>query len=238
MKPFRHRQLVLLPCAAITMALVAGCGAAHLTLVPHASAHPTAEPGASGRHTPTHSSSKKASEKAKPGTEASGHVSSTATTKSPTNPLAGTYHPVKRPGKVAAERIPATRATFTSPVRYRDGLKITITKIAHGVESGRAPGDFYGRHDTLVTLRLTNGTPKTINLEQVIVQMAYGSPARLAPPVYDDSKTLDFAAPAKPGRSTTAVYAFAVPIAQRQAVTMWVDFDGLHAVAKFVGSVK
>lgn len=241
MKPSRLRQILLVSCTAVAMAFVAGCDASPPSSAPHSSARSTpADPGASSRHAPAPSATSTSSpgKKASPGKSPSGHVSSTGTKEAPIDPLAGTYHPVTRPGKVAAKRISATRGTFTSPVRYRDGLRLAVTKVEEGVESGHGPGDFFGRHDTLVTLRLTNKTHKAINLEQVVVQMTYGSPARVASPVYGDNKTVDFAAAVEPGHSATAVYAFAVPVSQRDAVTMRVDFDGLHAVAKFVGSVK
>lgn len=235
MKPSKLRRTVPWTCTAIAIAVTTACGTSNLPSAPHSTAHsPAPHASPSSHQTASGSSTKKAS----PDPNERGHVSSTATTKTAANPRAGTYHPVKRPGQVVAKRISGRHGTFVSPVRYRDGLSLAVTKIAQGVESGHAPGDFYGRHDTLLTIRLTNGTHKAINLEQVVVQMTYGSPARVAPPVYDDSKTRDFAAIVRPGHSAKAVYAFAVPTKQRGAVTMRVDFDGLHTVAKFAGSVK
>lgn len=112
-----------------------------------------------------------------------------------------------------------------------------MTEETNGVESGRGIGAFPGRAYSEVALQLTNGTMRPINLEHVVVQMAYGRPTRSAQPVYDIRGTHDFGSVVKPGASVTGVYAYAIPKASRGHLTMHVDFDGIHAVATFAGSV-
>ena len=95
-----------------------------------------------------------------------------------------------------------------------------------------------GREYVRFTVKLTNSSAKPINLNQVVVTTTYGASSQLAAPVYTEGAgTYDFSGSVKPGASTTAIYAFAVPTKQLGRVTMVVDFDGLHTSATYRGAV-
>jgi hypothetical protein len=155
----------------------------------------------------------------------------------PADALVGKYTPVRRNGKVAAPTISAPPAPFTRSVRYVDGTTLQVTSIKQGKVSGKGPGVFPGQPTTTFGLRLTNGSKKAINLNQVVVTATYGNPRRVSSPVYDGSSH-DFGGIAAPGASVNATYAFSIPTAYLGGVVMYVDFDGVHVSATFAGSAR
>jgi hypothetical protein len=155
----------------------------------------------------------------------------------PADALSGKYVPVKRNGKTPDPSISAPPAAFTKAVRYVDGTTLTVTSIHQGTVSGQGPGVFPGQPITTFGLRLTNGTTKAINLNQVVVTATYGNPKRVASPVYSASSH-DFTGTAAPGAFVNATYAFSIPTASLGAVVMLVDFDGMHASGTFEGSAR
>lgn len=145
---------------------------------------------------------------------------------------------VKRVGQPDTPSVSAPVARFNAPVTYSDGVTLTITKAVKGIEKGHGPGVMAGREYVRFTVKLTNGSAKAVNLNQVVVTTTYGASRQLAAPVYTESAgTYDFTGTVKPGASTTAIYAFAVPTKQLNRVTMVVDFDGLHTSATYSGAV-
>ena len=74
------------------------------------------------------------------------------------------------------------------------------------------------------------------DLNQVVVSAQYGAKPRIASPVYIASLARDFGGVLRPGASVSATYAFAVPPQFTRHLVATVDFDGLHAPARF-GSV-
>lgn len=170
-------------------------------------------------------------------TKASSPSLAAGTASRPANPLAGKYVPVMRNGKRPKPTISAKAAPFNKTVRYSDGLTLQIKKIIQGAETQYGRGAFHGSPTTQLAVTMTNNTKKTVNIEQVIVQMVYGSPSRVAPPV-DDNAASDFSGMLVPGHSQTATYIFSVPTSQLGNVTMTVDLDSVHVAATFLGSVK
>jgi len=84
---------------------------------------------------------------------------------------------------------------------------------------------------------LTNGSSHTIDLNQVVVTAMYGTPARIASPVYTAASVRDFAGTVQTGQSASAEYAFAIPAKQGRKVVVMVDLDGAHAAAEFHGAI-
>ncbi|TWE11815.1 hypothetical protein [Rudaeicoccus suwonensis] len=168
---------------------------------------------------------------------ASAYPSSSGTASAPSSPLAGAAKPVVRDGKTPHPTITAATASFDTSVTYPTGVVLTITSIKQAKETGQGPGVFANAPITEVTVKFTNGSKSTINLEQVVVQMTYGSPARIASPVYNTS-AVDFSGSVRPGASQTATYVFSIPSAGLKHNTMTVDFDGTYAAADFTGSVQ
>jgi hypothetical protein len=147
---------------------------------------------------------------------------------------------VTRNGKPPDPAIKAGSGGFSkaAPVKYPDGVRLVVDRVNHGAEQGQGPGAFSGRPYTAFTLTLHNGSPRTIDLTQVVVTATYGSPARLASPVYEDASARDFSVRVQPNGSASAMYAFAIPPKQLGKVGITVDFDNMHVAAKFGGAPK
>ena len=154
------------------------------------------------------------------------------------DPLApSTNQRVARGEALPAAAVAATEGGFSpaKPVVYPDGISLTVVRYGHAVEHGNGPGVFNGRPYTVVTLSLSNGSARPLTLDQVVVSATYGSPARVAPVVYEDSTVRDFSGSVRSGDSSSASYAFAIPAQQRATVILTVDFDGAHLPGRFTG---
>jgi hypothetical protein len=81
-----------------------------------------------------------------------------------------------------------------------------------------------------------NRSRHALDLNAVVVTTMYGSPARIAAPVYEDSSGSDFGGKLAAGRSASARYVFAIPSGQGDRVVTMVDFDDVHLAARFTGS--
>jgi len=237
----RGRQRALaVGVAAIAALTLGGCANSHNEAASTPGGHPAATsavsaPSPAGTAAPTGTPS--ASAGGKHSARHSSPSETGGTASRPADPLAGKYTPVIRNGRRPHPTITAKPAPFDKTVKYSDGLSLHIDKIRHGVESGYGPGVFHGSPTTQLSVTMTNHTKKAINLDQVVVQMDYGSPSRIAPPVYNNA-ALDFSGILKPGDSRTATYIFSVPTSQLSDVTMTVDMDSIHVAAMFTGSVQ
>jgi hypothetical protein len=150
------------------------------------------------------------------------------------------YRPVSRNGKKPNPTIKAGRGGLSKAavVKYSDGVWLRADRLGHAVEQAQGPGAFPGRSQTAITLSLHNGSTRTIDLTQVVVTATYGSPARVAPAVYEDPAAQDFRTRVRPGGSASATYVFAIPPDQSGKVGITVDFDGVHVAAKFAGATR
>jgi hypothetical protein len=160
---------------------------------------------------------------------------------SPPDPTApSTYRPMTRQGKKANPTIRAGsgRLSRAATVKYSDGVLVRFDGLRHGVEQAEGTGAFPGRAHTAFTLSVLNRSPQTIDLTQVAVTATYGSPARIAQAVYDDSAVRDFGTRVPPGGSASATYAFAIPRDRLGSVGLTVDFDNRHAAARFAGAAR
>lgn len=158
----------------------------------------------------------------------------------PADPTAPTsYQPIIRHGKRPSPHIKASLGGFSTaaPVRYPDGVTVSVKRVAHAVEKGRGPGVFPGRSHTLLTISLVNRSAQAVDLSQVVVTTTYGSPALVAAAVYEDASVRDFSGAVKPSASASATYAFALPAGRSSKVVTFVDFDGVHAAARFTGTL-
>jgi hypothetical protein len=151
-----------------------------------------------------------------------------------------TYRPVTRNGKKPNPTIKAGSGGLSEAavVKYSDGVWLRVDRVRHGVERVQGPGAFPGRAHTAITLSLHNRSARTVDLTQVVVTATYGSPARMAPAVYEDSAARDFGTRVRPGGSASGTYVFALPPDQLGKVGITVDFDGVHVAAKFAGSAR
>jgi len=155
------------------------------------------------------------------------------------DPLApATYLPVQRPGVKAVKRLPGGKGGLTpaGQVRYEDGVAVSVKVGGKRTANTKGPGSLTGRSQTTMTVTVTNRSAQELELSSVVVTTTYGSPARTAPPVYDDG-TRDLAGSLRPGSSTSADYAFAIPGSTLPLVLV-VDLDETHAPAVFTGSSR
>lgn len=151
-----------------------------------------------------------------------------------------TYRQVTRNGRKPNPTIGAKSGGLSerAVVKYSDGVWLRVDRIRHGVEQGQGPGAFANRPYTAITLSLHNRSSRTIDLTQVVVTATYGSPARMASAVYEDSAARDFGTRVGAGGSASATYVFAIPRDQLGKVGITVDFDGSHVAAKFAGAAR
>ena len=155
-----------------------------------------------------------------------------------TDPLAPKrYTPVIRGHGTPQPRFSAPTRAFGETARYPDGVTLRVLDVRHGAVTGQGPGYFPGDPTTTLKMRLRNGTDQRIDLSSVVVTAVHGDPRRLARPVYGKESS-DFHGSAVPGRTSTGTYTFSIPTADLDDVTVWVDFDGRHTAATFVGSVQ
>jgi len=147
--------------------------------------------------------------------------------------------PVTRDGRDAGPRVPAVAGGLSAskPVTYPDGVSVTVERIRRGSETGEGPGEFPGRPYTALVLSLTNGSTTAIDLNQVVVTATYGTPPRIAAPVYE-AEAVDFSGTVPAGGTATATYLFAIPPQGTARVAVAVDFDGTHVAAGFSGAVN
>jgi len=158
----------------------------------------------------------------------------------PLDPLAPAAPvPVMRNGKKSYPTIKGSvgKLLLSVPARYPDGVTVSVDRVAAKVENGKGPGVFPSRPYLALSLAIANGSTSTIDLNQVVVTIGYGSPTRLAAPVYEDPAANDFSGRVAPGAARTATYLFAVPVAKRADVVATVDFDNWHIPAMFRGGI-
>jgi hypothetical protein len=170
-------------------------------------------------------------------TPSAGQPTPTGATARPADPVLRTYKPVLRDGRAPRPSVSAGPQPFGRAIRYPDGLRLAVTSISQGKVTGQGPGVFLGEPKTEIGLRMSNRSGRSVNLDQVVVTLVYGSERRTSRPVYDD-RARDFNGVLRPGRSATATYLFSVPRPQLDDVTMFVDFDGHHTVGRFRGSAR
>jgi len=163
-------------------------------------------------------------------------VKSASPAPDPTAP--STVTPAQR-SKTVKTRISANAGTFRKGVRWSDGLRLDVVAIVQSTQGGRGRGSQPGSPQTTFALELTNGSSKTVDARQVVVTTTYatGSTSRIAPPVYGTS-TQDFGVRLKPTTNATAKYAFSIPKKRLGAITVTVDLDATHELARFTGSAR
>jgi len=145
---------------------------------------------------------------------------------------------VGRDGKAVTPSVSAKPAPTTGTVGYSDGVTLKITQVTFAAESAKGPGSFPGREYARITLSLKNGSDEPIDLATAVPTLLDGSGAAL-PKVYAaEAEVVDFSGILAPGKTATAVYAFAVPSDARSNVTLVVDFDPVHTSAVFRGELS
>jgi len=176
------------------------------------------------------------------GDDAAPESTPTAKPSLPPDPKApAKVEPVQRSGSStgSTKRVTGRSATFSKPVRWRDGVKLQVVDIKQGVTNGVGPGASQGAPMTTFELKLSNGSTKPLDASSVVLTTIYGGKSKLvAQPVYGQAGASDFSGTLAPGKSTTATYVYSIPAKQRGAVSLSVDLDGRHALVSFTGSAR
>jgi hypothetical protein len=144
---------------------------------------------------------------------------------------------VTRPGADAPTQT-AKPAKPTSPVTYPDGVAVKITGVSFGEETSKGPGAFPGREYARLTLELSNASKKAIDLGTSVLTVLDSEGNPVAPVYAYEADVHDFAGTLAPGKTASAVYAFAVPDSSRSKITLVVDFDAEHTSAVFRGALS
>lgn len=133
--------------------------------------------------------------------------------------------------------VTADPAEIKDDVEYEDGVVLRIADIEFGEETKEGPGRFPGRAYAILSLEITNGGKKAIDLNTTIVTVLDADDQQIAPVYVEEADVADFSGKVKSGKTAKARYAFAVPKASRSQVTVVVDFDGKHTSAVFRGGL-
>ncbi|MGI3786415.1 MAG: hypothetical protein ACRYG2_37200 [Janthinobacterium lividum] len=133
---------------------------------------------------------------------------------------------------MASPHVTVTSSDGTT-LAWADGVTLSVVQVRQAVTADVGPGSIPGRPETVVSLQVSNGSNRAIDLFQVLVSMPYDTaPPRLAAHVYDEG-TYEFAALVPPGGSAQATYGFAVPAGRSADLT--VDLDGNHTIGTLQG---
>lgn len=187
--------------------------------------------GSSGGGASTPASPKPSATVEDPQSEQSSNVP-TAKPSRPANPLApATRKPVKRDGKTPRPSITAKPAAFSAKAIYSDGVTLSITKLRPRTLTDQGPGALQGPA-TSIELRFVNGSDAPVDLNASVVSLDYGSPARVAPPVYTPDSQ-DFSGTVKAGGTAKATYTYLISDKQARKARLTVDFDATHVAAVF-----
>jgi hypothetical protein len=116
-------------------------------------------------------------------------------------------------------------------------VALKVEKVAFGSEKKKGPGSFPGREFAVLTLSITNKSPKALSMATVVVTVLDKSGGPVEPVYSDEIDVEDFSGTLREGKTLDARYAFAVPKSSRSQVTVVVDFDGVHTSAVFRGKL-
>ena len=143
------------------------------------------------------------------------------------------------PDDPASKGSPTT--TFDKILTYSDGSTVEVTKLAARKLSSRgvANGAKTGTPIVVITMKVTNGSSKEVEVTGSSASMTYGSKRKLATEAFE----LDFESmqgTIAPGKSKSGSYGFVVPVKERgdaQLEFTW-DFYSDHKPALFTGELK
>ena len=129
-----------------------------------------------------------------------------------------------------------TSGSLKKPVTYGDKISVAVSGIRYVKNTAKGPGEVTGQTLTIFTLKFTNGSGKTLDLNKVRVIAKYGPKKTAASPTsYADIN--DFYGTVPAGGNKSASYAFDLPSSGYKAVVLEVRFDSKHKTAVFAGSL-
>lgn len=138
---------------------------------------------------------------------------------------------------VAVTTAPPVAPTAVATVSAPTGrVLVDITSVTAVKTAGQGPGEIAGQPAIAVTLAIRDDTRAALDLGQVSVTAAYGPTAT---PAVGSSGTpaKPFVGTLRPGSTSSAVFVFRVPIAQRGRVDLSVDYLAGAPVVLFRGRI-
>lgn len=141
-----------------------------------------------------------------------------------------------KPSKAAKAKV----ASFHDKYTYPDGVRVEVIRIKQAKIGPYASTDDpakRGDPDQILSIRVTNGSAKKVDVSVANGTMTYGPDGDEAPFV-SDTGVDSMSGTVLPGRAKTGKYAWAVPTKYLSDATLefTVDFD--HDAAIFTGSLK
>ena len=125
---------------------------------------------------------------------------------------------------------------FASTGDFGGGVTVKVTKMADQTSSDSGPGTIKGQPAVAFTLAFTNKSGRTISVNTVNVTATYGSAHTPASPANSSSNT-PLSGQVKPGDTATGVYAFAIPKADRDDVSLQLWYAQGQPVVVISGAV-
>lgn len=152
------------------------------------------------------------------------------------------------PGPFASPTVAASRATSpqvipaelepvapSAAVEAPDGMRLALTSIENVDGKAVQPGEVSGPA-IRVTITITNNTTSTLNSDLVVVNAYTGKDRRPAGALIRPGG-LAFSGPVAAGETTYGIYLFGIPQADRDDVTITVDYRAGSATVVFHGKV-
>lgn len=144
---------------------------------------------------------------------------------------------IERAGQSTAPTVKAEPADTSGDVSYSDGVTVRIDDVSFGKETAQGPGSFPDREYARLTITIDNGSSDAIDLGTSVLTLLDADGATAVRVYAAEAEVTDFSGVLAAGDSATATYAYALPAAARDAVTVVVDFDGDHSSAVFRGGL-
>ena len=162
----------------------------------------------------------------------------------PEGPIGGPAYEPKKPGFVMVnrgdggkqKRIAVSAARFNGEAKYDDGVTVSTGGFSEGVVTEEGAGAMTGATYVLFTVKVRNGSERTLDLSAVVPTMVYGPDQVPAAPLYTGVQVADLVGKVAAGASAEGRYAFMVP-ADATKTALNLDLNGTHAPATFTGDL-
>jgi hypothetical protein len=124
-----------------------------------------------------------------------------------------------------------------SAAPFGNGVSVQIVRTEHGTVTDTGPGVLTGRPEVTFTLRMTNSSRRTINLDTVQVTATYGASASPAVPGNQSTST-PFHGSLRNGGKADAQYSFAIPTAEQNDVRVLVWYRQGEPTVAMTGATR
>lgn len=195
---------------------------------------PSVLPSASSSLPSASSSSPSASPSPRPSPTSTTAPAPQATSTKPkttTPPVVEPTEPPTSDQTKARRRAPAV--PIDKKAKIQPELAARVPKLEAVQGTARGPGEVAGPA-VRVTIQLTSGAKKTLDLNNTVVNLSYGAEKTPAPALSGPG-TKPLPSTLAPGKSQSAAYVFAVPPDQRDTVAITVDYSVKTPIVAFTG---